>query len=50
MNMDLLIKITDENNDVLYERQLYQDGSDSYAIESIELVLNALYPPTEEKP
>ncbi len=33
--MDLRIIVTDENTDVLYERVLYRDGSDSEAANKI---------------
>ena len=29
--MDLLIQVKDENSEILYERVLYEDGSDSEA-------------------
>ncbi len=33
--MDLKILITDENDDTLYELQIYQDGSDSEGAKEI---------------
>lgn len=38
--MDLRITVRDENNDVLYERDLYRDGSDS---EAVGRIADALY-------
>ena len=42
--MDLRITIKDENGDVLQNIEIYEDGSDSEAVESITQMIEEKFP------
>jgi len=45
--MDLRIKITDENNEIRADIEIYQDGSDSEGVEKIVAAILDMYDSAE---